>query len=255
MKTNLEIAAALRGFYTQQIVSLNGIMEDLPEPFKGQLLTMKAEINGLLDKLPLTDAVPAAQEANWGITYMAGALNHLKEMMERMNTVITGLKAKVADMPALVQNGVTERINEQVTAGDLFKKETVTTLVNAAKQEATKEANKNLGTVSQRSTVLLGKNLPMPVTEILLADDAAFTAALAQAETRRTKLAELNIVLNGETAELNDLLYCEPARFDSELKKFSLVLNGAKPPKAKPADPLRTAGGDTAGGASALPCV
>jgi hypothetical protein len=116
----------------------------------------------------------------------------LKSIVDGTTEAITRSRTALAGLPAQVTAGLDAAIKAQVAAGTLITKADHDTQISAATVQATTTAQAgltaNLTKATQRQTALATAGLTAPGNDILLADDATFTAWQTDQTARKTEL-------------------------------------------------------------------
>lgn len=186
------VITAFREGGNQINTCIAGMIDYLEEPLKSRFLEIKNKINTALAGLPATDAVPAANNANGLLNQLMYMFAHAQDMIGHLSTTAkesaTLLRSTRASLPTEVAAEVTKAINTKVAAGDLVTKVDHETKLNGAVTAARQTFAAETAKVSQRRTALASANLPVPSDDVLVGDDAAYTAKETEAKARLEKL-------------------------------------------------------------------
>lgn len=211
---NKDQISILRQVCSQVTTTLNAVQPDLGEPLLGMFVALKDQYNGILAKLPMTDAVPAAQEAHWNLSSFLSCLTSTQALLSYLTTRVadmkkaTGLNSELT--PEAMAAKIAEGINAKVTAGELVPRETVTSLCSAAKDAGAKEARDQAqaaaeaatakaNLIASRKQLLATNSLPLPATEeALLGTDDEFTATVARVTKQAKELVGHGVALNSQ---------------------------------------------------------
>lgn len=205
-----EDAPKVRKLLTEVLSTFNGYAVELGEPFLGMFQDLKAQYNAILEKLPLTDAVPAAQEASWHLSGFLSCMTSTQALLNFMGGKLNELKTRNSAAPSAeaiaveVEKVITQRVNE----GKLFAADKVTTLCSDAKAQGITQGEQNerekinqekerIKTIESRKTALTTNSLPLPsADEMLGGTDEEYAAKKTTAEARVAKLKEKGVALN-----------------------------------------------------------
>jgi hypothetical protein len=235
--TDLKDVKAIREFLTNIRTQVCGMADFLSEPWKTHFNDLKKHYDDAIAALPPTDAVPAALEANHHLACfysclananaLANMLGSALDSMIRKNaeTVTTALNSAVGgEIEKLVTAGtmfrketvdgkITEAIGARVKAGELVEKETHTQLCTAAKDLGFKEGEKKVrdeitakearkSLINTRRASLQTCGLPVPdekLEEALAGTEEQFKAAQTTAENRIAALQKKGVALNSKS--------------------------------------------------------
>lgn len=203
-------AEKLRLWIPNFLSTFNGMeMDQLSEPLASLFKNVKEQMNGLLDKLPTTDAVPAAHEAGYFLNCLMSALTSTQLMLNHAGMRVKELSAKSSQLdPQAVASAVASEIDARVTAGDLVKKDIHVTLCSQAKADGITEGeNKVRGEIEQekervrvmgeRRQLVTRNGLPLPKDEALLGGtDEEFKAREETAKARVKEMSGFKVALN-----------------------------------------------------------
>lgn len=202
MKANdPKTTAQVRDFFQQSLTTLNGMMETatLEEPLLGQFNSLKGLYNSVLSDMPMTDAVPAAQQASWALSCLYNCMVSTQTLMSSMTSKLAEYRGKAETALAAVKAAGEESvklIEIKVKAGELVPKDTVQSLCSAAGEKAVEDfkaaAKVDSDKVASRQKLVLERRqlvvknaLPAPaIDDVLAGTDAEFTAVQAVAKTR-----------------------------------------------------------------------
>ncbi len=242
--TDPKDVATLRSFLETVRQQACGMAEALPEPWKQHFKDLKDQFNAFLAKLPPTDQVSAAFDANHHLAMyaqcLASAASLASMLGAQMNAVMTDIGGRVSvALNAAVDTEITKRITEgalvkkeavdglvtaaingKVTAGDLLDKTMHTQLCAAAKDAGILEGKKAVETenaakaakvtlINTRKTGLQTAGLPLPesaLEHLLAGSEEEFNALKTKAEQRRTALQAKGVAFNAKSP-LNGKLY------------------------------------------------
>ena len=120
--------SALRDFYTQQKLQLNGLADLLDEPWKSHFTELKAQYDAVLSALPPSDQVPAALDAQIQLQGLFSCLAQANSLVAMLTSSMNGMKQTLATTMEV-------EIEKRVLDGQLFPKETLGAKVAAALAE------------------------------------------------------------------------------------------------------------------------
>jgi hypothetical protein len=224
----------LREAFKQTSTQLNGLIEFLRGPERERFQTLKSEFDSVLEQLPPTDMVAAADEANRTLDCYASALYGAQCLMGYLTESLNKLRASVradyvlaSDVPGRINSAVESEISNRLASGKLLtpekslqlcaeaatQKENALNLEFAAREKKWK-ADQTLA--ETRATALKGENLPVPPAAILVLDDAAFIAAKTAAGTRIKAFADLGMSLN--SAVVQEAAWAEESAFQRDMR-------------------------------------
>lgn len=217
-----EEVVMLRSMCSQVITAVNGLTDELSEPLLTMFKGLKDEYNAILSKLPLTDAVPAAQEASWHLNSFLSCLTSTQALLSYMTTRLGQVKA--ATNSAVDEKQIQSAIDARVASGDLVPKDKVTMLCSAAKDTGVQEeksraaqekaaADQRAATIASRKQVLATNGLPIPQDEqVLLGTDDEFAAAQKRVKAQADRL--IGIGVKGENTLAMSQAWCSAQEFD-----------------------------------------
>jgi hypothetical protein len=250
-KSIATLVALLKAGLTENQRVLCGMEEGLPEPWKGEIRAMREQFDQVLAKMPDTEKVGAAQEANWGITELCFAVNRLLSTQTGLATALKKLQGERAAEMAGLDGKIGAAIETRVAAGDFIPKAVLQTKIDEAVTAATGALAARHQTIETRRAELVKAGLPLPGDEsLLVAEEKTFTAAKTEAASRSSILKTKGISDKAHPETLSGLVWAGKEQFEREIKLIDLAL--ATKPGAGNLDP--TLGGGGAGGVTTL-CV
>jgi hypothetical protein len=173
--TNADIHAIVKGIIDPTTTALNGMLDKVPPAMKGEIKGLHDKFNVLLGALGPIEQVPAAQEIGWAMERLVDCVNRLGELKD-------GLMAKMGTLTS-EYNGLQAQIGTE-----LLKKSEVAALLADAEERGRKSMLPAI--VAGRKKTIETCGLPHPSDEILNAEEAIFTARLAEAEGQAKKLTD-----------------------------------------------------------------
>jgi hypothetical protein len=234
-----EELSLLRQFVTNGVTQCTSLCADSSGAALVKMFTdLKGEYNDILSKLPPSDMVPAAQEASWNLRSFLSVLSSTQAILAQLTNQITAMKTGQA---GTVYNAETlalevdKIINDRVSKGLLFPKETVTTMCSEAKKLGLDEGSKTAreeATQREQSTKLAGErkaaltknSLPIPADDaLLLGDEAAFKAFETKTTTRFERLKKAGVALNSPA-----MARIHAIKDDAEFDEFAKILEDMK---------------------------
>jgi len=233
MKTNAEIAKALKGFYETQIVSLNGILEKLPEALRPDMLKIKEALDEQLKKLGPIDQVPAAQDAGWALMSLSDAVTRANDLvsnlMARITAISTDLSTRTLSLNAM---------EDKLTKKELLTKDEAKTLADAARTEGAKSVLPQIIALRKGQVELAG--LPTATDEILGGED--FQVRFDACKANVAALSAKGLKLGGKGEKLvKDTAWLTATEFAGRLETFSDIIGApaaAAPKDEKKVEPL-----------------
>lgn len=238
-------AEKLRLWIPNFLATFNGMdMDQLSEPLAALFKNVKTEINGLLEKLPPTDGVPAAHEAGYFLNCLMSALTSTQLMLNHAGMRVKELSARASELdPKAVADAVATEIEARVTAGDLVKKDIHVTLCSQAKTEGITEGEsrvrgeieqekERVRIIGERRQLVTKNSLPPPKDEALLGGtEDEFKTREATAKARVKELAAFKVALNSPVMD-----YVWGSESDFNAVKAGLSIQRAS--GSTPAQPL-----------------
>ena len=224
-KTTYDVAA-LRGFYTNHIQALNGVLGKLPEGLRGELQQLKDRLNTQLEGLKPVDPAPADKDATWALNGLADALVRIQEyasgVVARLEAMATALSTKATEF-----NGLQESLTK-----DYLKKDLVPGLTDKARQEGIDSVMPSVIALRKGQVELAG--LPLPADTVLSAKADDFGKALDGAKANLATLAAKGMKLGGKgDAWVKQTVWLGTAEFAGQMQ----VIDDLMPKTAAP-DPL-----------------
>lgn len=240
IKTAQDLLVFCRELGATQITALNGLLDKVPEPLKAEYLAMRDKMNGLLEKLPPLDQVPAAQDAAWALNSFARTIDGLFEYIEmsrqRFGDVLKSLGEKQTAL-----NGW----DEKVTKKELLDAATVTAATETAVANATKPLLEQIATMRGEQVALCG--LPEAPAGLLSGPADAFATALEQAKKNLGALKTRGFELGKKgDAFIKKTVWLDATAFQGENQTLNDLAESLKVKIPGTADPM--IGGGGAGG-------
>ena len=225
-----DAATAVRAFASSMTAEITSLVDQLAEPFKGQFLEIKGQVNQMLASLPLTDAVLASQESNCALRSLFSALQTAQSMISSLTSTAKKVSGDLVATRASLPTDIQTAIDAQVTAGTLFTKEAAQSLAKDAVTAARVTFQNEQRAISDRRTSLSSASIPVPNDAVLIGDDADFAAKQVKATARLEKLKAFNL----SSARLVHLTW---EKSDSEFDSTLEILTEAGAPKKAAGSP------------------
>lgn len=224
-----DIPKLLRGFYTEHLTALNGLLDKAPAAIKAELQALYDSLNAQLAKLPPLEQVPAAQEAGWALNALSDAWAHMQEyttgILGRLQKMQTEMSAQVTELNAL---------HEQVANGELVAKIKVTELCAAARTEGDAAGRQAVlpDLRALRGQIVALAGLPGAPDAVLELAQAPFEAAVTAAKDNVAKLADKGLKLGGKgDAWVKSIAWASQAEFASQFGLIAEILPAPAPRK------------------------
>ena len=238
-------ASKLREWIPAFLATFNG-MDEIGEPYLTWFKDVKLQMNSVLEKLPLNDAIPAGQEAGWYLNSLLSAFTNLQAMHTFTGARLKELSAKNSEAdPKLVQAAIDKAIDEQVTAGELVKKDMHLSLCSNAKIEGETAGEKKvrdelaqqeqtMKTIATRKELVSKNGLPLPAEDAALeGTDEEFTARTETAKKRVELLKGHKVALNSPV-----MPYVWGSERDFSIAEKSVMAQRGAAASGKPAEPF-----------------
>lgn len=230
-------------------------MDQIPTEVKTRLGELKAAANAELKKTmdsgDVIGTIQAGKEMAWAFSSMESQLKYMGELLASSRKTITDLAARLKQSaaPEVVSKQIDAAVAARLADGTLMDKATVEAAVEAARKQGADAVRHQVSLQADRTKRLKEANLPVLEIALNAETPEAFDTLFTEAQTRATKLAGLNVSLNGNDAVAR-LAFCPANEFDGQLAVLANVL--AKPAGAasdrKPTavDPLAVPAAGTA---------
>ncbi|HVM48380.1 MAG TPA: hypothetical protein VMU04_10150 [Candidatus Acidoferrum sp.] len=232
IKSAADLRAFIKGFYDQHVTALNGILEKLPEPLKGELSKLRDGLNTALEKLPPLDQAPASQDASW-------AFNSFAEAWSRMAEYSDGLRQRLASIAGELQTKALalNSLEQKITAGEYISKEKAAEAANLARTEG---ANSMLPEIlATRKSALELAGLPVPPDNILHLPGKDYETRVTAAKDQVGRLNAKGLKLGGKgSAWVTSMAWLGATEFNGQMTALEEVLGTTTTAPAKTGDPL-----------------
>jgi hypothetical protein len=208
MKTLIEILAGYRTQLTAQTTALHGLLDSLPEPFRGQLELLRSALNEQLKALDPIEQQAAAGEAAGALEWCAGAITAALDGQQRLMEQLAGLKQRLAEAtppgapaaPAAVAAApaaavALQSFETRLANGDLVTKANAEAAVTAA-LTAERAAFTAALTAARKQALELAA-LPVPTDAVLALGAEEFAARQARAGVNLTEMAKRGLKPGG----------------------------------------------------------
>jgi hypothetical protein len=236
-----EAASAVRAFASGMSTEIASLVDSLPEPFKGQFLEIKGQVNQMLASLQPTDQVPAAQDSNYALRSLFYALQTAQSMIAQLGATAKNVGKELATTRASIPEETKKAIDAQIASGALFDKEGAAKLANDAAAAAKALFKTEAKAISDRRTSLASASIPVPSDDVLVGDEAAYNAKFATAKARFEKLKAFSL----SSTSIADIAWNHSdSAFDATLEILNQATKGAT------TSPAPKGGNPFAGGAA-----
>ncbi len=207
-------------------------MDQIPAEVKTRLGELKgaanAELKKALESGDVIGTIQAGHEMAWTFASMERQLKYMGELLAGSRKTITDLAARLKQTvaPEVVATQIDAAVAARIADGTLMDKATVEAAVEAARKQGAEAVRQQMSLQADRTKRLKQANLPVLEVALNAETPEAFDTLFTEAQTRATKLAGLNVSLNGNDAVAR-LAFCPANEFDGQLAVLTNVL--AKP--------------------------
>jgi len=176
------------------LTCIDGSVDDLEEPLKGQFMEVKSKVNSLLAGFQDTDRVPAALRAD-------SALRTIRDNMLMVQSMVEGVmnltKSKMQLASDEINTKADERVQTLLASGDFIRKEEFEEKAKVVSDEAVNAVHAEYRAIGDRRVQLAADKVPVPSDDVLKSEDFDSRKALAMsrlAELKPFKLSEERVV-------------------------------------------------------------